>query len=251
MFNTNTKRILKKTPLYSAYRYLKERKERPLSQKSYSQCGEDLILSFLFTRMKIRKVTYLDIGANDPVRISNTYFFYKKGGRGVLVEPNLFFCKKIARKRPRDICLNAGIGFGQNRIADFYVMSSHTLSTFSKEEAERYASYGAQKIKEVRKIPLISINEILTKYFPATPNLVSLDIEGWDLQVIQSINFDKFRPQVFCIETITYTENDTEEKITEIIDFMAKKDYFVYADTYINTIFVDKQQWKKGKLYRS
>lgn len=214
-------------------------------KKSYSQCGEDIIIDFILSSLRIPKPTYLDIGANDPIFINNTYFFYKKGCSGVLIEPNKIFCEKISNKRPRDICLNIGIGSEGNKIADFYVMSSDTLSTFSKEEAERYSSYGSQKIKEVQQISLLSANEIMEKYFSPVPNLISLDIEGWDLNVLQSIDFKRFRPQVFCVETLTYTENSTEQKIKSIIDFLDTKDYFVYADTYINTIFVDRRKWEE------
>lgn len=242
---SSIRQMLKKTYVHTIYLYFKNKKERPLSQTSYSQSGEDLIMHFLFNWMKIRNVTYLDIGANDPVYINNTYFFYKRAGHGVLVEPNKTFHKKIARKRPRDTCLNVGIGFGKARIADFYVLSSHTLSTFSKEEALRYTGFKSQTIKEIQQIPLVPINEIMAKYFTSAPNLVSLDIEGWDLAVLKSIDFNTYRPQVFCVETITYTENNTEQKVKEIIDFMLSQDYLVYADTYINTIFVDKRYWKK------
>ena len=64
------------------------------------------------------------------------------------------------------------------------------------------------------------------------------------MQILQDFNFKKFRPEVFCIETLTYTENNTETKLYALIEYMKAQDYFVYADTYINTIFVDKEKWK-------
>ena len=74
---------------------------RPLFRKNYSksyaQCAEDLIIRFAFDQMGIRKPVYLDIGAHDPIFLSNTYLFYKKGSRGVCVEPNPMLCK-ILRK---------------------------------------------------------------------------------------------------------------------------------------------------------
>lgn len=72
---------------------------------------------------------------------------------------------------------------------------------------------------------------------------MSLDTEGYVFKILKSLDFKNFRPEVFCVETLTYTENKTEKKETEIIDFMIEKGYFVYADTYINTIFVDKNKW--------
>ncbi|HTA27607.1 MAG TPA: FkbM family methyltransferase, partial [Bacteroidia bacterium] len=183
------------------------------------------------------------IGCHHPFYLSNTAFFYENGATGVCVEPDPLLFKVIKEGRKRDVCLNAGIGTSNQNSADFYIISEKTLNTFSKEDAERYVSYGNKKIEQIIQVPLISINEVMEKYFKPYPNMVSLDAEGFDLEILKSMDFKKFRPQVFCIETLTYTENGTEEKIFPIIDFMKQNDYFVYADTYINSIFIDKQTW--------
>jgi FkbM family methyltransferase len=210
---------------------------------SFSQSGEDLIIRFIFNALRITKPTYLDIGAYHPTHFSNTYLFYKNGSCGVCVEPDPQLVAAFRRRRPRDICINTGIGVNQKASADFYILSTKTLNTFSKSEAERYAGYG-QLIEEVIPVPLATINEVLNNHFSEkAPNFVSLDIEGLDLEVIKTLDFSKYRPEVFCIETLTYTEDKTEEKVSQIVDYMKSKNYFVYADTYINTIFVDKTAW--------
>ena len=56
--------------------------------KTYSQYGEDLILSSAIEYLKIdENISYLDIGANHPMSLSNTYLLYKQGASGVLIEP--------------------------------------------------------------------------------------------------------------------------------------------------------------------
>lgn len=217
------------------------------SYVSYSQCGEDLIINFAFRELAVGKITYLDIGAHDAIYLNNTAFFYKKGGHGVCVEPDPVLYKKIKKSRPKDVCLNVGIGAGENTEADFYIMSGKTLNTFSKEEAERYVSYGNQKIEQVIKMPLVSVNDIVKTHFKGAPDLVSLDVEGYDLAILKSFDFSKYRPKVWCIETLTYTEDHSEVKIKETIDYLLSKNYFIYGDTYINTIFVDKEAWKNRK----
>ena len=72
---------------------------------------------------------------------------------------------------------------------------------------------------------------------------MSMFHEGLDLEVLQSFDFNKCRPPVFCVETLTYTETEAVQKIPDIIKYMESHDYFVFADTYLNTIFVDKQRW--------
>lgn len=213
------------------------------SKKSYSQCGEDLILDFIFHALQIHKPSYLDVGAFHPTYLSNTYYFYKKGSHGVLIEPNPKFYEKIKRKRKKDACLNVGVGTDIKANADFYILSSETLSTFSKEEAERYQKYENQHIERIIQIPLIPINEIIKNNFQQCPNFISLDVEGLDLDIIKKFDFKKYRPEAFCIETLTYTEDKSESKISEISEIMIASGYIMYADTYINTIFVEKNAW--------
>jgi FkbM family methyltransferase len=212
-------------------------------QESYSQCGEDILVAMALNSLKIKRPVYLDIGAHHAKLISNTYLFYKRGSHGVLVEPDPVLFWSIKRARRRDICLNVGVGSGQNMPCDFYMMTSSVLSTFSKSEAERSQSFGKGKIEQVIKIPILNINDIIKRYFKGGFNYVSIDTEGFDLQIIQSFNFMASRPEVFCIETVTCDEVNKEHKLPEIITFMQKNGYFLYADTYINSIFVDQEAW--------
>jgi FkbM family methyltransferase len=212
---------------------------------SYSQCGEDLIADFVLESLGVPVPIYLDIGANHPVYLSNTYKFYEKGGWGVCVEPDPGLCAEIRKHRPRDICLNVGVGVDERDSADFYVFATKTLSTFVKEEAERYQSYGNERIQEIRHVPLVPVNDILRRNFRQVPSFVSLDAEGIDLDILRAFEFAHFRPQVFCVETLSYTENKSERKQTEIIDLMIAQGYWVYADTFINTIFVDREAWQE------
>lgn len=209
---------------------------------SYSQCGEDLILQQLFMVLGIGKVSYLDIGAHHPTYLSNTYLFYKNGGHGVCVEPDPSLFEEFNKKRPHDVNLNCGVGISPGE-ADFFVMSSRTLNTFSRAEAERYQSYGKQRIVKTIRLALKPVNEIIEKNFERCPNLVSLDVEGMDYLILQNFDFTKYRPEVFCLETLSYTEDKSERKLTEIIDLMHENGYLTYADTYINTIFVDNAAW--------
>ncbi|MCE3259892.1 MAG: SAM-dependent methyltransferase [Bacteroidetes bacterium] len=222
----------------------KETKEK-FQKVSYAQSGEDLIIDFVFSLMRIEKPTYLDIGAHHPHYLSNTAFFYEKGCYGVSVEPDPELFKVIKKERPEEVALNVGVSDQDGGEADFYIINVPTLNTFSKVEADRYASYEGKHIKEVVKIPLMNINTIVEQKFNGkAPNFVSIDVEGMDMVIVKSFDFEKYRPEVFCIETITYTENNTEEKLNDIIEYVLARGYFLYADTYINSIFVDKTKWK-------
>lgn len=221
----------------------------PNSQIAYAQSGEDLILAHLFYKLNISKPKYLDIGANHPEYISNTYYFYMRGSTGVCIEPNPDLFEKIKKNRPNDIVLNVGIGTSTNStIADFYLFpeSASGLSTFSKEEAEYWSDTGMKNIgkiiyKDILQIPLRPINDILKEHFIKAPDLISIDVEGLDYEILQSIDFDTYKPITLCVETLGYDNNQREFKKKEIISFVERKGYDVYADTHVNTIFLLKQ----------
>lgn len=209
---------------------------------SFAQCGEDLIIAYVARILGIVELRYLDIGAHHPMYLSNTYYFYRQGMRGVCVEPDVSLLPPFRKHRAQDVLLNVGIG-PQAGVSEFFVMSTPTLNTFSRAEAERYVSYGKQRIERVEHVPIRCIGEILDEHFDSAPHLVSIDVEGLDFDILQGFDFTRCRPAIFCIETLTYTEDGSERKIDEIIDFMAAQDYFSYADTYVNTVFVDRGAW--------
>ena len=214
-------------------------------KKSYAQCGEDLIVHYLFHWIGIAKPSYLDLGAHHPTYLSNTYHFYLQHSYGVCVEPDPAYFSGFQKKRGRDICLNVGVGTTTSTEADFFLMSAPTLNTFSEEEAKRFEAETSYKILKQIKMPIIAINEIVEKYFLDGPNFVSLDIEGLDLAILQAFDFTRWRPQVFCVETVVFSEQRSgATKVTDVIKFMQEQGYFVYADTYINTIFVDQSAWQ-------
>lgn len=210
---------------------------------SYSQSGEDLIVDFILNFLGIHTPTYLDIGAHHPSNISNTYRFYKKGATGICVEPDPTLFKQFVKTRPNDINLNVGVSNSGESFAKFYVMTSKTLNTFSHTEAQKCQetkNFGNQKIEKIINIPLVNINELIKKYAKSTPNFISIDVEGLDFEIVSSLDFSIYCPEVVCIETLMYNKKGLLEKNINLINFMLNKNYFIYADTYMNTIFINE-----------
>lgn len=216
-------------------------------RRSYAQCGEDVIIDFLLMWLGLKSVVYLDIGANHATWLSNTYYFYRKGYSGVLIEPDPDLHRQLRSKRPRDRALNIAVGVDGRSSAKLHRMTSNTLNTLASSHAEEYASHGRERIEQVIEVVQMGINELLKQEIQRTPNLVSLDVEGLDLQILQQWDFSEFRPEVFCIETLSYSQNKSERKVEEILELMKAKDYRIYADTYINTIFVAEEAWANRK----
>lgn len=217
----------------------------PHSRLVYAQSGEDIIMDNLFYKLNIRRPSYLDIGANHPAYISNSYYFYMRGSQGVCVEPNPALYKKIRQARPRDKVINVGVGIDEQKEADFYLFPAYAdgLGTFSKKEAEYWGEIGMEGLgkihyEQVIRMPLQTINAIIRDNFDRCPDFISIDVEGLDLQILKTLDFDSFQPLVLCVETLCYDENKREFKNTDTIEFLKSKGYGVYADTHINTIFL-------------
>ena len=125
------------------------------ARKSYAEMGEDLILASIFQQLRIEHPTYLDIGAWDPIELSNTYLLYCTGSRGVLVEPNPAFCEKLRRIRPRDVVLNVGVGTSGRTEADYYM--------FSKLSYEHFQQAASRGVARPRSMVIASTNRRRSK----------------------------------------------------------------------------------------
>lgn len=222
-------------------------KRKTEKKDSYSQFGEDVIVNNLLDDLSVKNISYLDIGANNPQFISNTYLFYERGSSGVLVEPNAFLCEKLRATRPRDTVLNVGIGIDENtKEADFYLFPKEAdgLSTFSSEEAKHWETVGMNgkkfKIERVFKMPLLNVNEVISNYFTECPDFISIDVEGWDLKILETFDFERYNPAIFCVETLAYKPDGSTYRLKEISKFFESKGYFPFEETYANTIFVNR-----------
>ncbi len=206
---------------------------------SFAQQGEDLIIKQLFGELGIANATYVDIGAHDPIRNSNSYLFYALGSRGVLIEPNPEYAEKLRKVRPRDTVIAKGVGVTGEPQADYYDFGDDGQeNTFSKEQADKLVALGVKLVRVV-KMPLVGINEVLAANFPAAPpSLLSVDTEGLDLAILQSLDFAKWRPPVICTETL---EIGGKRVISEISDFLKTKGYVARGGTFVNTIFVAEE----------
>ena len=210
---------------------------------SYSQTGEDIIIDFLLGAKKIKDFTYLDIGANDPVKINNTYKFYEAGYRGVCIEPDPTVYAKLSKKRPKDTCLNIGLAGKAAGNAEFFIMNQAGLNTFSKEEATALEKNNQGKIMKVIQVPLRTVEEVIDEHFGGkAPVFVNIDVEGLDEEILQNFPFHKYRPAIFCVETVNYTDDASSEKRQEIFNVMTANGYKPFADTYLNTIFIEDRK---------
>ncbi|MEI8314791.1 MAG: FkbM family methyltransferase [Verrucomicrobiota bacterium] len=192
---------------------------------SYSQYGEDLIIDAIVGK---EKLFYVDIGANHPINLSNTYRFYRRGGTGINIEPDPTVFPLLASCRTKDINLQIGVSTLE-RVLPFYRMSANTLSTFNKADADSHDDY---QINEVIQVPVRPLAAILSDHIPSGGiDFMSIDAEGYEMEIIESNNWERFRPLVLMLEI-----NRNEQKL---VDFMERLDYALVVNNETNGIFLD------------
>jgi FkbM family methyltransferase len=216
--------------LYTFLRFLKN--VNTISRNSYSQTGEDSLISQYF---EDESFTYVDIGAGEPVYGSNTYCFYRRGMRGILVDP-LPANKLLARIiRPRDIFIESLVG-DRSGPQQFWEFEAYEYSTMDPEVADRLKREGIIKVKKQRFVNMMTLQEIAKLIpNPELPWLLSVDVEGVDFSVIKSFDFKISRPRVICIEDHGFIQNLRSEQH----DFILRLGYRLESQTSISLIYID------------
>lgn len=222
--------VRKISPLYALiaeirdFRWLLSARRRGF----YSQHGEDKVVAGLF-RGK-RNGRYIDIGASHPFRISNTYYFYRQGWSGVTVEPIPRLAHLHQKLRPRDRLLPCGVGLEVGEFK-FYEMTPSVLSTLDASTAQQYLDAGRAVLFKEYKLQVIPIEEVCQIAFEEGPvDFMSIDVEGLDFDLIRSIDFTNYRPEVICVEA---NENESRKKIKEVLE---RAEYQIIADSSSNII---------------
>lgn len=203
-----------------------------LGNQYFGQHADDLILEAIFARIGIEKPSYIDLGANHPLAISNTAALYFHGCRGINIEANPVLMRVIERVRPEDINLNVGVSVKEGVLPFYKYDDKSGLNTFSRTEAE---SWGSGKIKEVIELPVTTLKKIVDKYCPdGFPDFLDCDIEGLDFAVLEDYDLVSDGPKVICVE-IRSKEID---KFDQMLD---KKGYFRFCRIGENNIYVQKK----------
>ena len=220
-----------------------ERRALPENARmTFSQQGEDIVLFHIVSDLlRVERATYIDVGAAEPVLSNNTYLLWGVGHRGVLVEPNPAFAKKLRDWRPGDKVVEAGIGVTDATDADYYEIKGNAmLNTFSPDQVKVLQEGKSESVVErVRKMPLININRLISEQLGEAPDVLSTDIEGLDYDIIRSLDLSRFRPGAICAETVAMNEAGVNSDITK---YLLAQDYVVRGGSLVNTIYVDSKR---------
>ncbi len=181
---------------------------------------------------------YIDVGAHHPKRYSNTYFFYKKGWHGINIDAMPGSMKEFREQRPRDINIEIAIS-KQGGERTFYIFNEPLLNSFSEQFCRNTAN-NIHKIVEERIIPTRTLKEVLSDALPqgAKVDFLSIDVEGLDMEVLQSNDWESVRPDYLLVECVGL--NFCEVINSELYQFLKTQNYEFLCKT-VNTVFFKKQ----------
>ena len=210
---------------------------------TYSQNFEDLIvMKLLDVRSKKQKGIYVDVGAHDPIRFSNTLQLYLAGWNGINIDPMPECRRKFKQYRPDDINLNVAVS-SEESMLEYYAFEEPAYNCMSKERADDLVGRGITKLKSVTKVRSVSLKRIFDKYIKDKKiDLLTIDVETMELDVLQSNDWSKYSPELIVMESIVSCYEDICKVYEDrAVNFLKEKGYIVVAKVE-NAVFLKKTE---------
>lgn len=187
----------------------------------YSQEGEDILLDRLLGARA--SGFYVDIGAHHATRFSNTFALYRRGWRGINVDATPGSMDSFRSLRPRDINIETAVS---DREAPLHVhlFREAALNTADAALAQSYEDEGWEKISEA-EVSTRALSSLLDQHLPeGMPiDLLSIDVEGEEMAVLRSGDWERYRPEIIIIEVLECTLPKLAEQPS--IRFLAERGY--------------------------
>jgi hypothetical protein len=203
---------------------------------SYAQEGEDLVLKRLFDGRP--RGFYVEVGCHHPFRFSNTYLFYRRGWTGICIDPLPGTVRRFGRWRPRDITVELGVSLHCSTLT-YFMFDEPAVNTFDDAAARRVIEEGRYRILEKRSIQTEPLARIIEARLPSGVEQIdffSIDVEGLDLQVLQSNDWERFAPRAVIAECFESDLDAIQENA--VVRFMSGVGYKPYAKSGHSVVFV-------------
>ena len=167
---------------------------------NYSQEGEELTLRRLMAADG--PGYYVEVGAYHPRRLSNTYALYRQGWRGLNIDATPGSMEAFRRLRPEDANVEQAVSDHATPL-HFHQFREPALNTFDAALADSYVAAGWERL-DIREIVPCPLREILARHWPqGRPiHLMNIDVEGEELGVLRSNDWQTYRPHWLIIEVL-------------------------------------------------
>jgi len=204
------------------------------SRKTYSQEGEDMILGRLFEGRG--PGFYVDVGAHHPRRFSNTHLFYRRGWRGINIEPNPDAMRAFKSMRRRDINLQVGVS-DRAGCLKYYQFDEPALNTFDEAMVASRLANTPYRLVGTVEVPVERLDTLLARHVPAGVEIdfLSVDVEGLDLAVLKSNDWTRFRPRCVLAEALGVSLAHIDAN--PVSELLAAQGYELVAKTFNTLVF--------------
>jgi len=223
-------------PLKRVWRELRANYLESYRVESYAQEGEDVILQRLLENQG--QGFYVDVGAHHPKRFSNTYLLYRRGWSGVNIDATPGSMRAFRQHRPRDINLEIAIA-ATSATLTFYIFDEPALNTFDERLAQERNATTPFRIVAEKRILTRPLRDILSEHLPPNQpiDILSIDVEGFDLDVLRSNDWERFRPRYALVECLDVA--DPYGATDPVYRWMNELGYRLAAKTVNTAIFQD------------
>ena len=221
------------------YFFVQKLKSKRFIKRSYSGSSQDLLINHFFKNKK--KGHYIDVGCYHPYNGNNTKLLYDKGWSGINIDLDFHTIDLFNFIRKRDENINTAISDkeGEKDLYFFHNRSAiNSISELRKKDA-----------KEIKKIHTKTLNSVLenSKFKNEKINLISIDVEGHELEVLKSFDFEKYTPEMVIVEFLEiniinnlefYNQNIDAILNSEIYNHMTKNNYHFVNWLHSDLVFV-------------
>ncbi len=199
----------------------------PNATACFSQEGEDLILARMFEGRE--PGFFVDVGAHDPHRFSNTYLLYLRGWRGINVDPLPGMAEAFSKARPRDTSLEVALG-AEPGVLTYHRFSDDALNTFDADRARWLIEHSDYTLVATTDVPIRTLDDVLAEHLPPEQriSLLTIDVEGLEEKVFAGFDLERHRPEIICVEDLG--EGDLQSP-TGVVAMLISCGYVMFAST--------------------
>ena len=206
------------------------------SRRYWSQYGEDIVLDRV---LNLRKPGfYVDVGCYHPVKNNNTFKLYRRGWRGINLDIDDLKIDAFRLRRPRDLNLVCCVSEREGTTRVFSPGLYSLNQTVDPTTVEKMRKRGAS-LRE-REVPTRTLKSILdqSEFRDQVIDALSIDVEGHELAVLRSLDFDRYQPRVVIIES--HLRSLEELMASEEFKLLAEKGYTMFNWTGPSVLFLRK-----------
>ena len=223
--------------IYFFYQFLKTKK---ILKKRivYSNWGLDILADDFFKNKK--NGIYIDIGCHHPFLNNNTYRLYKRGWVGINIDIDFNTKEMFDFFRKKDLNIQTAVSDKEEEKDLFFFHNISSINTLS--------SSARANAKEIKRIQTRSLNHIIENsiFRNQKINFVSIDVEGFEMNVLNGFDLKKYKPDLILIEFIDpnikeyYHHNINNVLNSNIYKFMDENDYKIINWVHDDLVFVPK-----------